>query len=84
MDAAVRTQLLGEGAAFDELHNDVWRPVVLADHPERDTVGWVKLPPGSSLAQQPLAHSRVGGEVVAQQLDRGPPAQGAVVRGDHP
>jgi hypothetical protein len=43
----------------------------------------VKLPPGSSLAQQPLAHSRVGGEVVAQQLDRGPPAQGAVVRGDH-
>jgi hypothetical protein len=31
MDAAVRTQLLGEGAAFDELHNDVWRPVVLAD-----------------------------------------------------
>ncbi len=68
--AAEALQLLGQAAAFDELHAEVVQSLVLADLVDWDNVGMVEMGGGLGLALEAL-HVLVGGQLSGEDHLKG-------------
>ena len=73
-------QPIGQRLAFQVLHHEERRAVVLADVVERADVRMIELRDRARFAVEPLAELRVGGEALGQDLDRDGAIEARVAR----